>query len=78
MTLDTIQGALKRRPFEPFRLRLSSGDAVEVRHPDQAMPLKSGLVIALPTPDEELTDRWTICSYLHIAAIESLNGTRRD
>jgi hypothetical protein len=58
---------LEREPFEPFRIRLSRGDAYEIRRPGLAIPMKSRLFIALPD-----SDRWTLVPFRHIAAIESL------
>ncbi len=60
---------LKRRPFEPFEVRLSNGDAHSVRHPEFAFVLKSNLVMSDP-----LSDRVTICSLLHIASVQTLQA----
>lgn len=62
---------LKRDPFEPFRLRLSSGDAYDVRDPHSVAVMKNRLFMALPDGE-----RWTFISYLHVAAVESIgNGS---
>ena len=71
MTLDAIREYLSRRPFQSFLIRLSNGDTYAVRHPDQAMPLKNGLLIGLPASDGEISDRFVHASYLHVAAIET-------
>lgn len=65
---------LAREPFEPFRLRLTSGDSYEVRDPQGVALMKSRMFVALPRGDG-----WTFISYLHIAAVESLQDghTRR-
>lgn len=72
MSLAVIKEALGRRPFEPFRIRLSSGDAYEVRHPEFAWLLKGGVYVGLPADKDELPDRAVFCSLLHVAAIETL------
>lgn len=72
MTVEVLQQALLRRPFQPVRIRLSSGDAYEVRHPEAALLLKGGLYIGLASNGEDLPDRAVYCSLLHIAAVETL------
>ena len=54
MSANILKDFLGRRPFEPFRVRLSSGDAYEIRHPENALFLKSGIAIAIPTESGEL------------------------
>jgi len=64
-----------REPFQPFRIRVTSGDSYDVQNSALAVPMKSRLFIA--TPD---SDNWTLVPYLHIAAVETLangRGSRR-
>lgn len=70
MSTNVLKEALTRRPFEPFRIRLSSGDVYEVRHPENALLLRGGLYVALGS-DGDLPDRAVFCSLLHIAAVET-------
>ena len=63
--------ALRRRPFEPIRLRLSSGDVYEVRHPENALLLRGGVYVALGS-EGDLPERAVFCSLLHIAAVETV------
>ena len=73
MTANELREFLDREPFVPVRIRLSSGNAYEIRNPDLAVVMKSRLFIASPG-----TDRWTLIPFLHIAAIESVaNGQQR-
>ena len=65
MSHDALNEMLRRRPFIPFRVRLSSGECHDVRHPEMAMLLKSRIVIADP-----LMDRLAICTLLHITSVE--------
>ncbi len=75
MSAAAIKDMLSRQPFEPFRVRLSSGDSYEVRHPEMALLLRNGLYVAIPEAgdkrdNEGLPDRAVWCSLLHLAAIE--------
>jgi hypothetical protein len=73
MTFKELREILDREPFQPVRVRLSSGDAYEIRRPDLAVVMRSRLFLAFPN-----SDRGTLIPFLHIAAIESLrNGRNR-
>jgi hypothetical protein len=82
MSITVLREALSRRPFEPFRVRLSAGDCYEIRHPENALLLRGGIYVALPdVPPQsaggsngagELPDRAVFCSLLHVAAVETL------
>lgn len=71
MAADDIRDLLKREPFEPFRVRLTSGDHYDIRDPLSAALMKSRLFIALPR-----SERWVIVPFLHIAALETLRNGR--
>ena len=66
MTSETLLEMLKRKPFEPFEVRMSNGDVFEVRHPEFAFVLKSNLVIGDP-----VSDRVHICALLYIANLQT-------
>jgi hypothetical protein len=75
MSAKALQDRLTRRPFEPFRVVLSSGDMHEVRHPEMALLLKGGIYVALPNAKGGLPEDAVWCSSLHVAAIEPV-GTQ--
>lgn len=66
MNAREITDLLHRDPFQPFRLRLTSGDSHEVRNPVLAVPMRSRLFVAAPDSDD-----WKLVPYLHIAAVET-------
>lgn len=74
MTLETLRATLTRRPFEPMRVRMSNGEVFEIRHPELATLTKTGLIVVLPEPDGSPSDRFEVCSYLHIASVETGSG----
>ncbi|MBV8780445.1 MAG: hypothetical protein JO353_03525 [Phycisphaerae bacterium] len=77
MTADDVFARLKRRPFVPFRLILTSGTTYDILHPEMLFVAKSGLTVAIcdrdqrPTP-EEIPMREALVSFLHVAATEDL------
>ncbi|HEX4792843.1 MAG TPA: hypothetical protein VH370_03570 [Humisphaera sp.] len=77
MTADAVFARLRRRPFVPFRLILTSGTTYDILHPEMLFVSKSGLTVAIydrdqhPAP-EEIPVRQSLVSYLHVAATEDL------
>lgn len=64
---------LTRHPFEPMRVKLSSGEMFDIRHPKMAMITKHALAVTLPEADGGPSDRVEYCSYLHIASVETIS-----
>jgi hypothetical protein len=77
MTADAVFARLRRRPFVPFRLILTSGTTYDILHPEMLFVSKSGLTVAIydrdqPTSPDEIPIREALVSFLHIAATEDL------
>lgn len=70
MSVAVLKEMLGRRPFQPFRVRLSCGDTFEVRHPEMALLVRSGIYIAVPDGGGDLPEVPVWCSFLHVAAVE--------
>jgi hypothetical protein len=77
MSADAVFARLRRRPFVPFRLVLTSGTTYDVTHPEMLFVSRSGLTVAIydreqsPSPDE-IPVREALVSFLRIAATEDL------
>lgn len=69
MTSETIRDLVTRRPFEPFTLHLSGGEAYEVRHAETVAVGKQRLGVVNPD-----SDQMAICSLLHVTNIETLQS----
>jgi hypothetical protein len=67
MNADAIREWLTRQPFEPFELRLSSGENHQVRHPEVLAIGKNRLILIDPN-----TDRAVYIALVHVNAIEAL------
>jgi hypothetical protein len=70
MNADAIREFLRRQPFEPFVIRMSNGEGHEVLHPENAVVMKTKVIVCYP---EE--DRSVYCSLMHINAVEALQAT---
>ena len=70
MSPDAIRELLKRQPFAPFQITLSSGQTIEVRHPEFVLLTKNGMVVGYPD-----SDRVSICAFLHIASVDTTTAS---
>ena len=72
MNRKEIVEHLKRRPFEPFRIRMNNGERYDIRHPENAhVLLPDSLYIFAPFQGEPGTDELvTIASIQNICTIE--------
>jgi hypothetical protein len=74
MTVESFKKLLATRPFEPFRLVMSSGEKYEVRHPEMAWLTRTTLYIGVNPDERGIPADATWCSLLHVSDIEPLNG----
>jgi len=64
MNTETMQGLLRRQPFQPFEIRMSNGASHQVRHPEMALLLRSNVILGSPEADD-----FVFCSLLHVAEV---------
>jgi hypothetical protein len=72
MTVQNFRDLLARRPFQPFRVVMSSGQHYEVRHPEMAMLTRTTLLVGIDAADDGIPAEFKMCSLLHVTAIEPL------
>jgi len=77
MTLQDFEKLLKARPFQPFRVHLSSGVTHEVRHPEMAFLMRTKLMLGLDPDKTGYPDDWTMISLLHVTSIEPVQPKNR-
>ena len=70
MIPDTIRDYLRRQPFEPFVIRMSNGEAHEIRHPECALVMKTKVIVGYPDDDRSVT-----CSLIHVNSVEALQAS---
>lgn len=66
MSSEELREFLEREPFEPIRIRLSTGDVYDIKNPGLTVVMRSRLLVAAPD-----SDKYTLIPFLHIAAIET-------
>ncbi len=72
MTVQTFRDLLRRQPFKPFRLVMSSGQTYDVRHPEMAMLTRTDMLVGVDVEDDGVPAEFKICSLLHVTAVEPL------
>ena len=75
MTVQTFRELLSQRPFKPFRLVMSSGQAYDVRHPEMALLTRTDMLVGIDETDEGVPADFRICSLLHVATVEPLTSS---
>lgn len=78
MTVQTFRELLTKRPFQPFRLIMSSGQAYEVRHPEMAWLTRTDILVGVDAADDGVPAEFRILSLLHITAIEPTTPVSSD
>ena len=58
---------LQRQPFKAFEVHLSNGEVHQVRHPENAVVLKSDLFLFYPEKDS-----FVICAWSHVSNVQPL------
>jgi hypothetical protein len=71
--VEDIQARARRRPFQPFRIVASSGESVDVLHPELILVGQTRVVVGRPSPRRpgvfvDLVEM----ARMHIAAMEDL------
>lgn len=75
MTVPTFKEMLARRPFQPVRLVLSSGQTYEIRHPEMAFLTRTSILVGTGATDEGVPAEFKILSLLHVTAIEPIESS---
>ena len=74
MTVQTFRETLARRPFQPVKLTLSSGQSFEIRHPEMAMLTRTSILIGVDIADDGVPAEFKIISLLHVASMEPMSS----
>ena len=77
MTTTLVLDMLRQRPFRPFRVVMSSGEAYDVRHPEMAWVTKNDLFVGIDVADDGLPADARICPLFHVATLEPLTSDSR-
>jgi len=76
MRADELKALLDRRPFKPIRIQMSSGEHVDVTHPEMAMLARSTFVVAMK-PVRGVADYFGWYSLIHVVKVVPLRNVKR-
>lgn len=76
MRADEFKALLDRRPFKAFRVLITSGQYVDVRHPEAALVARSYFAAAV-RPRNGVAEGVAIYNLIHVVKIVPLNGGRK-
>jgi len=67
---EDLMKVLKRSPFEPFTLKISTGETYSITHPEQAiLTSRDGIILTSPSEKPGLHD-WDIIGLDHVVGIQ--------
>lgn len=72
VSVQTFREMLARRPFQPVKLALSSGQSFEIRHPETALLTRTCILVGTDLAEDGVPAGFKIVSLLHVASIEPL------
>ena len=72
MTFRKVGEYLTAEPFRPFRIKMTSGQEYDIRHPEMIMIGKASTRVYMAT-DPEANPRWHDLSMLLIESLEPLD-----
>ena len=75
MRTHEIEKQLRQRPFVPFRLCMTDGASLEVRHPEMMLISRTILAVATFNARAKKPETIVFCDPVHIISLEPLpNG----
>lgn len=72
MSHQDLLELLRAKPFVPFRLYATDGRTYDVRHPDQALVLRTRVILPIASSAGEMPDRSEHLALVHIIRAEEL------
>ncbi len=78
MRTGEIEKQMRQQPFVPFRLCMTDGASLEVRHPGMMLISRTILAVATFNPRARKPETIVFCDPVHIIRLEPLpNGKTR-
>jgi hypothetical protein len=75
MAPDELRDAVKRQPFQPFRLVMTDGEGYDIRHPDLLwVGLRTAYVGLTGQPGQTFFERSVYVDLSHVIRLEPLQA----
>jgi hypothetical protein len=73
MRPEDLRDFNRRQPFTPYRIHVTDGQTYDIRHPDQALVLRSRVIVGVDA-ESGIADRVEHVALVHIVRIEELQS----
>ncbi len=75
MRAEELVHLIRRRPFQPIRLHLTTGQTYDIRHPEFIIVQRQSAEVGVdPDPHTGVVDRVEYISLLHVVRIENIEA----
>ena len=71
-TAKQLKERMDEMPFRPFRIRMSNGEAYDIKNHDSAFVLSNAIEVGVEQDAEGFVLLTRRCSILHISSVEDL------
>jgi hypothetical protein len=79
MSSEELRDAIRRQPFEPFRLVMTDGVGFDIRHPDLLwVGRRSAMVGLTGEPGQTFYERAVQVDLRHVIRLEPVEPARRE
>jgi hypothetical protein len=72
MHVDEMLAALRREPFQPFRLHVADGSCYDIRHPELMWVSPRAAYVGIPANAPGLIERAVTIALGHVSRLEEL------
>jgi hypothetical protein len=74
MPYEDLLVALRKQPFEPFRIYLTDGKVYDVRHPELVLPGRRSFIVGFTGKgyDDLVYDRYETVALVHVVRFEPM------
>ena len=78
MRYHELHDTLRKMPFQPFRIKLTTGETLNVEHADFAALTRSSILIFTSSQNDDIPDRFSQYDLLHVVGIEPVEGIKHS
>ena len=74
MRYQELHDTLRKSPFRPFRIKLTTGETFDVTHPNFAALTRSSILVFTSSEHDEIPDRFSQYDLPHVVGIEPVEN----
>jgi hypothetical protein len=74
MRAEVLSQLIRRKPFQPIRLHLTTGQTYDIRHPEYIIIQRQSAEVGLDPDPAGIVDRVEYISLLHVVRVQNLDS----